>query len=133
MKKIIISVIAVAGLIGMSNALAAGKKGGAPNMNAPVGSVITPLKKSGAANQGQPVGSVVTSGALATAIINAIAESIAVTGMLPSGNIQVLIDATNVATGASTTVPATLAFADGQVTVTYGDGSSETFSVSDYV
>ena len=85
--------------------------------------------KSPAQNQGQPTGSVVTTPTIAAAIGSAISRSVVVVGATPGG-VQISVSAVT-AGGAVISVPAVATLAGGTVTVTFSDGSSSSFSLSE--
>ncbi|MEP6019796.1 MAG: hypothetical protein ABJ251_15065 [Paracoccaceae bacterium] len=87
--------------------------------------------KAGAPNQSQPTSSVVTPNAAAAAFQNAIASSslgssVTVTSLSPNGVATVNIQA------GGRNIPATVQqISAGQFTVTFADGSTSTFNLSD--
>lgn len=81
--------------------------------------------KAPAPTQSQPSGSVITTPSLAAAMSNVSLSSLAVTGVAGNGGLQVVVPVGGVATPAVATISGDV------VTVTFADGSSETFSVDD--
>lgn len=86
--------------------------------------------KAPAPNQAQPTGSVVTTSTIAAAIGSATSRSVTVIGVTSSGGIQISVNAIT-AGGTVVSVPAVATLAGGTVTVTFSDGSSSSFSLSE--
>ena len=86
--------------------------------------------KSPAPNQAQPAGSVVTTNTIAAAIGSATSRSVTITGTTASGGVQIVVAAIT-AGGASVSVPAVASLSGGTITVTFSDGSTTSFSMSE--
>ena len=86
--------------------------------------------KNPAQNQGQPTGSVVTTSTIAAAIGSATSRSVAVVGVTSTCGIQISVSAIT-AGGAVISVPAVASISASTITVTFSDGSSTSFSLSE--
>lgn len=104
MKKLLLVVAATSSMMMASTAMA--------------GKVPSPT-------QNQATGSVVTTPSLAAAMSSVSLSSLSITGVTPTGGLQVLVPIGGVAT------PAVATLSGGIVTMMFADGSSQTFSVDD--